>query len=81
MGDVHWLLRMQIEYFQNHIAIFQIAYIEKILYYFGLYDANPINLPLDANHKLIKGTNDTRIPDTKLYQQIVGSLMYAVTGT
>ena len=81
MGDLHWLLGMQIEYFQDHIAISQTAYIDKILHRFGLHDANPVNLPLDANHTLIKGTDDTRIPDTKLYQQMVGSLMYAVTGT
>ena len=81
IGDLHWLLGMQIEYFQDHIAISQIAYIDKILYRFGLHDANPINLPLDVNHTLIKKTDDTRIPNTKWYQQIVGSLMYTVTGT
>ena len=70
IGDLHWLLGMQIEYFQDHITISQTAYIDKILLRFGLHDANPINLPLD-----------TRIPDTKLYQQMVDSLMYAVIGT
>ena len=68
MGDLHWLLGMQIEYFQDHIAISQTAYIDKILHYFGLYDTNSVNLLLDTNHKLIKTTNNTRIPDTKLYQ-------------
>ena len=81
MGDLYWLLGMQIEYFQDHITISQTAYIDKILHCFGLHDANSVNLLLDANHILIKGTDDTRIPETKLYQQMVGSLMYVVTGT
>ena len=60
IGDLYWLLGMQIEYFQDHIAISQTAYIDKILHRFGLHDANPGNLPLDENHTLIKGTDDTR---------------------
>ena len=81
MEDLYWLLGMQIEYFQDHIAISQTAYINKILHCFGLHNTNPINLPLSANHILIKGTNDTRIPNTKLFQQMVGSQIYVVTGT
>ena len=82
LGDLHWLLGMKIEYFADHMAVSQTAYLNKILQRFGMSQCNPVLLPLDAHHALHKGSEDEIIvSDVKLYQQMIGSLMYAVTGT
>ena len=67
MIDLYYLLGIQIEYFQDYIAIFETSYIDKIFHHFSLYNANPINLPLNVNYILMKGTKDTKILDMKLY--------------
>ena len=73
---------MKIEYFEDHITVSQIGYLNKILQCFGMSQCNPVLLPLDAHHTLQKGSEDEIIvSDMKLYQQIIGLLMYAVTGT
>ena len=43
---------------------------------------NPVLLPLEAYYVLQKGSEDEiRVSDVKLCQQMIGLLMYAVTGT
>ena len=72
---------MKIEYFEDHIAVSQIVYLNKILQRFGMSQCNPVLLPLDAHHTLQKGSEgEIIVSDVKLYQQMIGSLMYAVTG-
>lgn len=43
--------------------------------------SRPVSTPLDKGNKLSKGSIDNRIDDMTHYQSIIGSLMYAVTGT
>ena len=90
LGDLHCLLGIRIEYRDNDIALSQSAYIETILKRFGLYDCNPVTYPLDKHHQIDKATtnadnssevNTDSEVNIKLYQQIVGSLMYTVIGT
>src|SRR5258706_7296277 len=86
LGDLHWLLGIRIEYRDHDIALSQSAYIDTILKCFGLYDCNPVTYPLDQNHQIDK-TTTTNADNThsevniKLYQQMVGSLMYTVIET
>jgi len=44
-------------------------------------DSRPVNTPLDPNMPLRKAEPGTEIKDISIYQSIIGSLMYAVTGT
>ena len=81
LGDLHWLLGIQIEFVKAGITLSQAAYIDTILKRFGLSDCSPVSLPVDTNHTLVKGTRDEAIEDITRYQQIIGSLMYTVTGT
>jgi hypothetical protein len=46
-----------------------------------MLDCHSVSTPLDPNHQLRSGTPEEVISDVALYQQIIGSLMYAVTGT
>src|SRR5258707_8293604 len=82
LGDLHWLLGIRIEYRDNDITLSQSVYIDTILKRFGLYDCNPVTYPLDKNHQIDKATTNTDSEvNIKLYQQMVGSLMYTVIGT
>src|SRR5258708_32043794 len=86
LGDLYWLLGIRIEYRDHDIALSQSAYIDTILKHFGLYDCNPVTYPLDKNHQIDKATttnadNTHSEVNIKLYQQMVGSLMYTVIGT
>src|SRR5258705_1907412 len=87
LGDLYWLLGIRIEYRDHDIALSQSAYIDTILKRFGLYDCNPVTYPLDKNHQIDKIATTTNADNTesevniKLYQQMVGSLMYTVIGT
>jgi len=82
MGDLHWLLGIRIEYDNDAIRLSQTAYIDTILKRFGLENANPVSYPLDRIHDLSKDSgNNSEGVDIKAYQQIIGSLMYTVTGT
>src|SRR5258705_8130025 len=87
LGDLHWLLGIRIEYRDHDIALSQSACIDTILKRFGLYDCNPVTYPLDKNHQIDKATTTTNADNTdsevniKLYQQMVGSLMYTVIRT
>ena len=81
MGDLHWLLGIQIEYTSTGIQLSQTAYIDKILLRFGMQDCNPLSLPLDKNELLRQSTDEQDDTIKSRYQQIVRSLMYATIGT
>ena len=50
-----------------------------IFKHFGLTDCNPDTYPLDKNHQIDKTTTNTdNEVNVKLYQQIVGLLIYTV---
>ena len=67
------------------ISLGQPAYFKLILKRFRMEDAYPVSTPLDPHVKLdeIAEAAETTLDDkgTKLYQAIVGSLMYAALAT
>ena len=75
------LLGMQIEKTTEHLKIHQQRYITEILERFGMENCNPVNTPIEVSSTLKKVTDDETLCDQKLYQSIIGSLMYAVTAT
>ena len=81
LGDLHWLLGIKIDLTQLGITISQTAYIDKILERFGMKDCHSVTTPIDPNDHYVSVTEDERIADPSLYQQIIGSLMYTVIAT
>jgi hypothetical protein len=79
LGDVHWLLGIQIEHTPAAILLSQTSYIDTVLTRFQMDKCRPTNLPIDPNARLSKYQRITDPDRTKLYQQIIGSLMYCVT--
>ena len=81
LGDAKYILGLELTYTETGISISQHGYIEKILLRFGMSECRPVATPLDPNMPLRKAEPGTEIEDFCTYQSIIGSLMYAVTGT
>jgi len=82
LGEISHYLGMQIiRNRQNRtIHINQTAYINTILKRFGLEGCVAVSTPMDPKIKLAQRTDEAPT-DKHLYQQIIGSLMYAMIGT
>ena len=81
LGIASWLLGLHITYTDEGISLSQQQYIDKVLDKFLPGPVRSVSTPLDKGTKLRSGTLEDRIADPSFYQSIVGSLMYAVTGT
>ena len=46
-----------------------------------MHDCKPVSTPIDSNHQLKAIEDEDEHTDATAYQQIIGSLMYLVTGT
>jgi hypothetical protein len=62
------------------ISISQGQYIRKILQRFAMSDSHPVTTPVDHSIHLNPANENNRI-DVTLYQQAIGSIMYAAVGT
>ena len=81
LGDARFILGLELKYTANGISISQQSYIERILERFGVSDSRSVATPLDPNTPLRKSEPGTELADISEYQRIIGSLIYAVTGT
>jgi len=81
MGELNWLLGIPITFTDNGITLSQTTFINKILNRFSMQDFKPVSTPIDTNHRLKATEVDQQCTDRTAYQQIIGSLMYLVTGT
>ena len=84
-GDLDWHLGMKIN--QRHdegvISLDQTAYIDAVLKRFNMQDATAKPTPLPPHTHLTKA-DCPAVPDrerVKVYQQLIGSLMYIACGT
>lgn len=69
------VLGMQIEQQEGRIYVHQKNYIDKLLKLYGMEDCNAVGSPIDINQKLDEYEGNERC-DTKLYQELLGRLMY-----
>jgi hypothetical protein len=85
LGQCKWILQMGIEYSPNgSIKLNQEVYVNKLLQKFQLDKCNQVSIP-GTQDKLTEGDSDKdSIKDeavSKLYSQIVGSLLYGSIST
>ncbi len=66
---------------KNRIWLHQKQYILGMLEKFRLNDLKTVSTPADPNVKLQKKDGVSREVDLKLYQSVIGSLLYAAIGT
>jgi len=81
MGELNWLLGIQITFTNDGVTLSQITFINMILNRFSMQDCKPVSTPIDSNHQLKAIQDDNERTDATAYQQIIGSLMYLVIGT
>jgi len=81
IGELIWLLRIQIIFTEDGIAVSQTTFIKKILNHFSMQYCKPLSIPIHPNHRLKAIEVDEHSTDTIAYQQIIRSLIYLVTGT
>ena len=84
LGEAKTFLGFQITRDQSKqtITIHQEKYIESVLGRFGMERANSVFTPMIPGTILAEATKETAIlDDVKAYQQVIGSIMYAMTST
>ncbi len=83
LGDLHFFLGMEVERdrAQHLLYINQIGYLKEIFKRFRMEDCKAIGVPLDPKIKLKKNVNKDDEMVKVLYQQAMGSLMYAMLCT
>ena len=81
LGQLRYCLGIVCEQEDSRIRINQRPYIDNLVRRFGLSDEFGVSTPADACVKLVAEDEVSKSADPKLYQQIVGSLQYAASGT
>ena len=81
LGVLHWFLGTEFICSNSEIEISQTRYIQKLLARFGMEDCKPKSTPCALGLDRIIDTDSPELDDSNLYRQIVGSLIYAMTGT
>ncbi len=83
LGELHFFLGMEVE--RNHderlLCINQIKYLKEILKHFQMEECKPIGVLFDPKVKLERNANGNDESKGFPYQQVVGSLMYAMLCT
>jgi hypothetical protein len=75
MEELKYFLGFQVKQLQEGIFISQTKYIQDILTKFGMKDAKPIKTPMGTNGHLDLNTGGKSL-DQKVYQSMIGSLLY-----
>lgn len=81
LGCLNYYLGIKVERDRNGIYyISQAAYIDKVINIFKMTDAKPSKIPLDTGYYKIKEKGE-KFNNCKLYQRLIGSLLYIATNT
>jgi len=80
-GPLSWILGIEVLHSKDGITLSQSTYAKQILERFQLENAKTVSTPMDPNSHLLKANEDETPHEQNLYQQMIGSLMYLVTGT
>jgi hypothetical protein len=81
LGKLSWFLGMGFSFEKDCIKINQTKYVEKILDRFEMSDCNPKSIPCDLSVSKIITSDSKELCESSLYREIVGSLIYVMTGT
>lgn len=80
-GQVRQFLGMTIEQANNQLRISQIPYIESTLKRFNMADCKPVVTPIPTGTIIDPIGSDQDCDDVRLFQSIVGSLIYLANGS
>ena len=75
IGELSYLLGLQIKQLKNGTFVSQGKYIKDILKKFGMSDGKAISTPMGTNGNLDSDASGNTV-DQKLYRSMIGSLLY-----
>jgi hypothetical protein len=78
LGELSFVLGLQIHQSNQGIFISQTNYIIEMLKRFGMEDFKPIITPMQTSCKLSKD-DDSKYTDQRQYRSMIGSLLYVTT--
>ena len=81
LGVLHWFLGTEFICSDGVIEMKQTRYIKRILEKFGMHDSKPKATPSILGFDKFIDMESPPLEDPNLYRQIVGSLIYMMTGT
>ena len=81
LGPLKHFLGISFECSDGQIAMNQTGYIERILKKFGLENCNPKSIPCATGINTELSESSKPLQDVRLYREMVGSLIYVMTGT
>jgi len=83
LGEALLYLGMSIEREQEKrfILLGQSHYVQTVLERFKMHESNPVSTPVDPKICLVKRSDIDEPYDQALYQSMLGSVMYLMTGT
>jgi hypothetical protein len=81
IGQLHWLLGIQMSVNQHSIHLSLAASFDKILELFQMNDAHPTHLPIDPTTRLTKEDSLLDAEEYHHYQSIIGCCIYFVICT
>ena len=77
-GELSYFLDLQINQLKNGTFMSQGKYIKDMIKKFGMNDSKAISTPMGTNSNLDSDASDNMV-DQKLYQSMIGSLLYVTT--
>nr|XP_027239597.1 uncharacterized protein LOC113830591 [Penaeus vannamei] len=81
LGKLNWFLGMSFVSGKDNIEVNQTKYVEKILDSFNMSDCYARNIPCDPSIVNTSTVESDELANATLYREIVGSLIYIMTGT
>jgi hypothetical protein len=81
LGIIKDYLGININFNKDFIKLSQATYINKVLNKYNLQDAKIKSTPIDSYIKLEPNKEQASKEDIKLYQMLIGSLLYIMLGT
>jgi len=81
LGELNWLLGIQIMFTNDGITLSLTTFSDKILNRFSMQHCKPVSTPIDSNHQLKAINHKDERTDAMAYRQIIRSFLYLVTGT
>ena len=82
LGEVKMIIGWQVTRGPSMIKIDQSAFIRDLIEDKGMQDCNPVSMPMKAGNFIkMQGEDDYEEVDLKVYQRLIGKLMYLSCGT
>ena len=81
MGQLHYFLGVRIIQTTNSVWLSQEKYCNNILERYGMSNCAPVATPMETSAKPLKAHDSSKICDQRLYQSVIGSLLYLAGAT